>query len=136
MYPEFLVNIDQTNIIYQLTGGNMYKLIGLKQVFIVGWEEKCAYTLLTSISTGGDFLPFHVVYDEKTKSSLLLSKALSYNKVLGMSFQFVWSNTDTYWSTFKTMCTYIDRILVLFWMEKKQQQGVPLDQPCILQLDC
>ncbi|KAG1898796.1 uncharacterized protein F5891DRAFT_1190586 [Suillus fuscotomentosus] len=30
----------------------------------------------------------------------------------------------------------INGILVPFWMAKKQQQGVPLDQPCILQLDC
>ncbi|KAG1860554.1 hypothetical protein C8R48DRAFT_544650, partial [Suillus tomentosus] len=135
-YPEFLVNIDQINIIYQPAGGNTYELIGSKQVSIVGREEKRACTLLTGISAGGDLLPFHVVYDGKTKRSLPSSKAPSYNEALGMNFQFVWSNTDTYWSTFETMCTYVDGILVPFWMEKKRQRGVPLDQPCILQLDC
>ncbi|KAG2353986.1 hypothetical protein BDR07DRAFT_1382639 [Suillus spraguei] len=39
-YPEFLVNIDQTNVVYQPTKGCTYERIGSKQVAIVGQEEK------------------------------------------------------------------------------------------------
>lgn len=135
-YPEFLVNIDQTNVIYQPAKGCTYERIGSKQVAIVGQEEKRAFTLLVGISAAGDLLPFHIVHDGKSKRSLPSPNAPCYNEALELKFQFVFSNTDTYWATFETMCTYVTGILVPFWIEKKQQRGVPLNQPCILQLDC
>ncbi|KAG2343785.1 hypothetical protein BDR05DRAFT_883749, partial [Suillus weaverae] len=136
-YPEFLVNIDQTNVIYQPAKGCTYEHIGLKQVAIVGQEEKkCAFTLLVGISAAGDLLAFHIVHDGKSKHSLPSPNAPCYNEALELKFQFVFSNIDTYCATFETMCTYVTGILVPFWIEKKQQQGVPLNQPCILQLNC
>ncbi|KAF8835885.1 hypothetical protein BDN67DRAFT_992295 [Paxillus ammoniavirescens] len=109
-HAEFLVNIDQTNIVYQLANAHTYEVVGAKQVTIIGQEDKCACTLLVRISAAGDLLPWQ--------------------------FQFDPSHTATCWSTYNTMCMYVTDILVPFWNEKKQKLGVPLDQPCILQLDC
>ncbi|KIK96169.1 hypothetical protein PAXRUDRAFT_66134, partial [Paxillus rubicundulus Ve08.2h10] len=55
------VNINQTNIVYQPGNGQTYKVIGSKQVAIVGQEEKCACTLLIGISAGGCLLPWQIV---------------------------------------------------------------------------
>jgi hypothetical protein len=134
--PEFLVNIDQTNIVYQPASGYTYEVIGSKQVDVVGQEEKRACTLLTGISAAGDLLPLQIVLVGKSKRSLPSVHAPAYDEALQMKFQFVFSKTDTYWSTFETMCMYVTDILVPFWMQKKEELGAPPDQPCILQLDC
>lgn len=135
-FPQFLVNIDQTNIVYQPASGYTYEVIGSKQVSMIGQEEKRACTLLAGISAAGDLLPWQIIVVGKTKCSLPSACARSYDEAMNLKFQFAFSKTDTYWSTFETMCMYVTDILVPFWMEKKEELGVPPDQPCILQLDC
>ncbi|KAG2065560.1 hypothetical protein BDR04DRAFT_1032462, partial [Suillus decipiens] len=105
-------------------------------VIMIGQEEKRACTLLAGISAADDLLPWQILMTGKSKCSLSSIHAHSYDEAMSLKFQFAFSKTNTYWSTFEMMCMYVTDILVLFWMEKKEELGVPPDQPCILQLNC
>jgi hypothetical protein len=131
--PQFYVNIDQTNVIYQTTNSRTFEERGSKQVAVVGQEEKRAFTLVVGISAAGDLLPFQVIYTGKTARSLPTLARRNEAEGLGIKFEF--SGTDTYWSTFELMCKYISTILVPYWMHQKELADVPLDQECVLQLD-
>ncbi|KIK81333.1 hypothetical protein PAXRUDRAFT_126380, partial [Paxillus rubicundulus Ve08.2h10] len=132
---SFHVNIDQTNIIYQPANNYIYEISGSKQVAVVGQEEKCACTLVCGVSNSGELLPFQIILQGKSKHSLPSPKSPGYEEAAKLSCKFVVSNTDTYWSTFETMCSHVSDILVPFWNEKKKCVNAPADQPCILQLN-
>ncbi|KIK91472.1 hypothetical protein PAXRUDRAFT_149437, partial [Paxillus rubicundulus Ve08.2h10] len=122
----FHVNIDQTNIIYQPVNNYTYEKLSSRQVAVAGQEEKCACTLVCGASNDGDLLPFQIILQGKSNRSLLSPKAMGFDDATKLKFQF---------STFETMCSYVTAMLVPFWTEKKHHLNVPLDQPCILQLD-
>jgi hypothetical protein len=58
------------NIIYQATNSSTYEEKGLRQVSIVGQEEKHTFTLVVGISAVGDLLAFQVIYGGKTQQSV------------------------------------------------------------------
>ncbi|KIK82151.1 hypothetical protein PAXRUDRAFT_154433 [Paxillus rubicundulus Ve08.2h10] len=141
--PSFYVNIDQTNVVYQPPSSSTYDEIGAKQVAVIGQEEKCAFSLVVGISAAGDLLPFQVIYQGKSKRSLPSTKAPEYNftvfchdKAINIGLKFEYSNTDTYWSTYELMCSYVNTILIPYWTKEKLAFNAPTDQECLLQLDC
>jgi DDE superfamily endonuclease len=134
-HPAFLVNIDQTNIIYQATNSSTYEEKGSKQVSIVGQEEKRAFTLVVGISAAGHLLPFQAIYGGKTQRSVPSNRAARRAEADALGIKLEFSNTDTYWSTFDLMCKYVDTILVPYWMRQKEIAKVSPDQECVLQLD-
>ncbi|KAG1866364.1 hypothetical protein C8R48DRAFT_600290, partial [Suillus tomentosus] len=59
----FLVNIDQTNIIYQPSNTSTFEVTGSKQVVVLGQEEKRAFTIVNGISAKGHVLPLQLIYE-------------------------------------------------------------------------
>jgi hypothetical protein len=114
-HPSFLVNIDQTNVIYQATGDHTYEEKGSKQVSAVGEEEKRAFTLVVGISASGDLLPFQAIYGGKTSRSLPSRYATKREEAEALGFKLEFSGTDTYWSTFELMCKYVVRLQMQIW---------------------
>ncbi|KAK7676989.1 hypothetical protein QCA50_020018 [Cerrena zonata] len=109
---ELRVNIDQTQVVISGGSGYTYETIGSKQVSATGHEEKRAFTVLVGVSASGEVLPFQTIWHGKT-SKVLPTKDAPYRKEadeIGM----VWeaSQTDTYWSTFATMCSYLDECIL------------------------
>ncbi|KAH7903348.1 hypothetical protein BJ138DRAFT_1194697, partial [Hygrophoropsis aurantiaca] len=113
----------------------MFEDKGSRQVAIVGQEEKRAFTLVVGISAADDLLPFQAIYQGKSKCSTPSCNSPCYDEAVDLGFRLEYSNTDTYWSTFDLMCSYINNIAVPYWEVKKQQFAAPHDQECILQLD-
>lgn len=134
-HPSFYVNIDQTNVIYQPANTSTYEVKGSKQVAVLGQDEKQAFTTLVGISAAGDALPFQIIYCGKTKCSLPATTSAQHKEAQQLGFEFCFSNTDTYWSTFDLMCSYVSDILVPYWTRQKELVGAPPDQECLLQLD-
>ena len=60
--PCFIVNSDQTQVVYAPGASITYEEVGSKQVSIVGAEEKRAFTLVVGVSLNGEALPFQAVY--------------------------------------------------------------------------
>lgn len=135
--PKFLiVNSDQTGVQYSAGGAETYAAIGSKQVEVVGKDEKRSFTLMVGISMSGEVLPFQVVYAGMTHRSLPTSSAPDYTKATEeLKFLFETSGNETYWSTMKTMQSYVTKILVPYFESHRQQLGLP-NQLCIWQIDC
>ncbi|KZP02799.1 hypothetical protein FIBSPDRAFT_769955 [Athelia psychrophila] len=131
----FDVNIDQTQITLQPGTTSTYEERGSKQVAVLGAEEKRAFTLVVGLSASGDLLPYQAIYRGKTIKSLPSPSSPGYAECIALGFQFEFSSTDTYWSTFATMCTYVNNILVPYWNTQKERVGASPDQECILRLD-
>ena len=129
------INIDQTQVV--IAGGNdyTYETIGSSQVSAVGHEEKRAFTVVVGIAASGDVLPFQVVW--KGMTSAVLPKATTPHRRQAdeIGIQWVPSGTRTYWSTFETMCSYVNDIVAPYSNDQKERLGLPQDQECILQLD-
>ncbi|KAG2348488.1 hypothetical protein BDR05DRAFT_874926, partial [Suillus weaverae] len=126
-HPSFYVNIDQTNIIYQPANTSTYEVKGSKQVTVLGQHKKQAFTTLIGISAASDALPFQIIYCGKMKCSLPVMMSMQYKEAQKLRFEFCYSNTDTYWSNFDLMCSYVLDILVPYWMHQKELIGAPPD---------
>ncbi|KIO18300.1 hypothetical protein M407DRAFT_84106, partial [Tulasnella calospora MUT 4182] len=60
--PCFIINADQTQVVYYSGTQKTYAPRGSKQVAVVGQEEKRAFTLMVAVSQDGSVLPFQAVY--------------------------------------------------------------------------
>ncbi|KAF7798423.1 hypothetical protein EIP86_009644 [Pleurotus ostreatoroseus] len=133
--PELRINIDQAQVLLLEIGNRTYEQMGSSQVSVLGHEEKRAFTLLVGVSACGEVLPFQAIWKGKTAASLPSSTARMRAEADQLGFRFESSKTDTYWSTFETMCSYIDHILTPYLDRKKRELGLSHDHMAILQLD-
>ena len=132
----FLVNSDQTGAQYLSGALETYAPTGSKQVEVVGKDEHRAFTLMVGISMSGEVLPFQAVYAGKTSGSLPTSSAPNYNKAVEeLKFCFESSGNDTYWSTMKTMQSYVINILAPYFESHRKKLNLP-NQLCVWQIDC
>ena len=108
------INSDQMQVIYAPGNHMMWAPIGAKQVSLVGADEKCTFTLMTSVAANGTILPFQAIYSRLTKASL--STLGSLQKDLDKEgFCIKFSGTRTYWSNQSTMCNFIIYILTPYF---------------------
>ena len=88
------------------------------------------------ISMSGEVLPFQAIYSGTTDRSLPTKNAPSYTKATEeLKFLFESSGNNTYWSTIKTMQSYVANILVPYFESHRKQLNLP-NQLCIWQIDC
>lgn len=132
---ELIVNIDQAQVVLQDTSGRTYETTGSGQVSVIGLEEKRAFTVLAGVSSNGAALPFQVIWKGKTGASLPSASSPGYAEAVKLGIRFEYSNTDTYWSTYETMCSYVTNILVPYFMSIKIKLKLSPDHECILLLD-
>jgi len=111
-HPDFRVNMDQTQVVYQMGGGLTFEVIGSSQVPVLGLEEKRAFTLVVAISSAGHLLPFQAVFQGKTKQVVPSINAPQRAEADQLGFCFEYSGTQTYWSNFTTMKAWVTKILV------------------------
>ena len=131
-----LVNSDQTGARYSSGALETYAPTGSKQVEVVGKDEHRAFTLMVGISMSGEVLPFQAVYAGKTSGSLPTSSAPNYKKAVEeLKFCFESSGNDTYWSTMKTMQSYVINILAPYFESHRKKLNLP-NQLCVWQIDC
>ncbi|KAF5347663.1 hypothetical protein D9758_014853 [Tetrapyrgos nigripes] len=135
MLPEFIVNSDQTNVIYAPGDKMTWGESGAKQVELLGGEEKQAFTVMVSVCLDGRVLPFQAIYSGKTKVSCPSPSSPSYGKAISAGFQFEPSGTSTYWSNHETMHTYVNNILVPHFSHAKAAAGRPESQKTLWMLD-
>jgi hypothetical protein len=112
-----------------------YAAIGAEQVSVVGEEEKCAFTVMTSVSNSGVLLPFQAVYMGKSTRSCPNKSANSYGDAERAGFHFEFSGTGTYWSNAKTMRSFVNDILAPLFAKQKEALDLPPSQKCIWQID-
>jgi hypothetical protein len=133
-HPAFRVNMDQTQVIYQMGGGLTFDVIGVSQVPVLGLEEKRAFTLVVAVSASGDLLPFQAIFQGKTNQSTPSQQAPRQDEANRQGFRFEYSGTRTYWSNIATMKAWVTKILEPYWCSKMVEYDI-VSQECVLQLD-
>ncbi|KZP08147.1 hypothetical protein FIBSPDRAFT_761870, partial [Athelia psychrophila] len=98
---------------------------GSKQVPIIGAEEKCAMTIVASVSASGVLLPWQAVYEGKTARSLPKKSAKNYKEEEAVGIHFEWSGNSSYWSTHKTMHELVNDIITPYFDGQKEKLGLP-----------
>ncbi|KAG8705120.1 hypothetical protein FRC08_001834 [Ceratobasidium sp. 394] len=131
-----IVNVDQTQVVYSSGDQKTWTTAGERQINVLGTEDKRAFTLMVGVSGSGALLPFQAIYSGKSTRSVPDSNSPGYSEAQRLGFLLDYSNTNTYWSTFDTMCRWVRKILVPYFRAQQQKNKLPPDQRCILQLDC
>ncbi|KJA29084.1 hypothetical protein HYPSUDRAFT_104579, partial [Hypholoma sublateritium FD-334 SS-4] len=135
IHASLYVNSDQTQIIYAPGNSMTWAPTGSKQVSIVGAEEKRAFTLMVSVASDGEVLPFQAIYHGLSNRSLPNQNAPHYQDAIRCGFVLEFSGTKTYWSNHKTMHTFVNEILAPYFARRKAELGLPANQKCLWQID-
>jgi hypothetical protein len=130
------VNTDQMQLVYQQGSGSTWTEHGIKQVATVGQEEKCAFTLVPSISASSVLLPMQAVFGSRTEASCPSPSAQRYQEAIGLGYSMVSSRTATYWSNHETMHQLVDDIIAPYFDAKKRELRLPSLQVSIWKIDC
>ncbi|TFY81041.1 hypothetical protein EWM64_g2978 [Hericium alpestre] len=131
-------NTDQTNSLLGAAAKQTYDETGVKQVAVVGMEEKHAFTLVVGVTASGEALPFQAIYKGKTSQSLPVKTPFNskhWKRVQELGFLLEPSGNDTYWSTMDTMKSYVNYILTPYFAKAHTAHGDPEDQLVIWQID-
>jgi hypothetical protein len=126
------VNTDQTHVIYSAGTSETYAPRGLKQVEVVGKDEKWGFMLVVGISMSGEVQPFQAIYAGKTNCSLPSPETPNCQKateVLKFCFE---SGGNSHWSMLSAIKSYGEHILSPYLNSHKQDPN----QICIWQIDC
>jgi hypothetical protein len=133
--PQLLVNTDQTQVVYAQGSKLTWARTGSHQVTVIGKDEKCAFTVVVSVLNSGELLPFQAIYQGYSSRSCPSESAPDYDVATAAGFRFEFSKTKTYWSTHKTMHSFVEKILVPYLSEQKAKLGLPESQKSIWQID-
>lgn len=135
IHPCFIVNSDQTQVLYSAGNKLTWAPTNSKQVSVVGVDEKRAFTLMAGVSLNGEALSFQAIYQGMNpKKSLPQGDVPGYAEAAELGFRLELSRTKTYWSTFGTMKTYVIFILAPFFEHWRLHHGRP-KQKCIWNID-
>ncbi|RXW18423.1 hypothetical protein EST38_g7441 [Candolleomyces aberdarensis] len=129
------VNSDQTQVVYAPGDKMTYAEAGSKQVPVVGVEEKRAFTVMVSVSSDGQLLPFQAIYEGKTERVLPSKEATGRRECDELGIQFVPSGTGTYWSNQATMKSFVEDVLVPYFNRQRTCLNLPPSQKALWQID-
>ena len=119
---ELLFNWDQTGVkLIPVSSWTMAES-GLKQIPVVGLEDKREITVVLAATATSTLLPPQVIYQGKTSGC--------HAKV---TFPEKWHIThrDTHWSTERTMLEYIESIIISYVTSTRLALDLPEDQPAL-----
>lgn len=134
--PSFIINADQTGIVYAQGTERTYAERGAKQVAVVGTEEKRAFTLMVTLSQSGDLLPFQAIYTGKDpRRSLPKPSSPGYQEAVDLGFRFEVSGNESHWATQESMRNWMTFIVVPYFNQQKELHGAPSSQRCIAYID-
>ncbi|MCG8621549.1 MAG: hypothetical protein MJE68_06055 [Proteobacteria bacterium] len=99
---------------------------GAKRIEIAGVEDKRQITAVFAATAVGDFLPIQVIYQGKTAASLPT-----------FTFPDDWSimYTPNRWANEQTTKAYIEKIILPYVKEKRQQLGLEDDHSALVIFD-
>ena len=135
--PSGLVaNSDQMQMVLQQGCNTTYAPKNSKQVTTLGSEEKCALTVLVTLTNDGLLLPFQMIHKGNMSQSLPSKNCRSMKEALENGFLFESSKTSTYWSTQATMQNFVNTVLAPYFKKVKTMNRLPHSQCSLWLIDC
>ena len=125
---DLVFNWDQTGIQLVPTGEWTMHQAKDKIILIAHSDDKHQITGIFAVTATGKYFPPQLIYKEKTERC--------HPKVAIPAGWDVW-HSDNHWSTEDTMVRYIEKIIVLFVNERREELKLPKSQPAALAIfDC
>ena len=123
---QLIINWDQTGVKLVPVSSWTMAEEGVKQVPVVGKDDKREITALLAATASGKLLPPQLIYQGKTTGC--------HPKV---TFPEKWNVThsDNHWSTEKTMLEYLDCVIIPYVVETRNALDLPEDQPALALFD-
>ncbi|KAF5321301.1 hypothetical protein D9619_000198 [Psilocybe cf. subviscida] len=132
---ELIVNSDQTQVLYAPGNKLTWAERGLKQVQVLGGEEKRAFTVMISVSSDGKLLPLQAIYSGKSRRSRPSPNSPCHKELLDAGCLIQESGTSTYWSNIATMKDFVNGILSPYFELQKTSLGLPPSQKSLWIID-
>ncbi|KAF6746488.1 hypothetical protein DFP72DRAFT_747080, partial [Ephemerocybe angulata] len=133
--PALFINSDQTQAVYAPGDKMTWNKTGVKQVRMVGLEEKRAFTVVVSVASDGTALPFQAIYTGKSPVSVPSASAPDYDNLVGAGCKLVYSDTSTYWSNQATMRQLVEDIIEPYIARVKARLKLPQWAKCLWTID-
>ena len=127
--------MDQTQGVFAPRNKLRYAEIGVKQVSLVGAEEKCAFTIMVSVANDGTLLPFQAIYEGLTKRSTPPPESPHYDNVINAGILLEFSGPQTYWSNLTMIKSYVSKILDPYFQSVRERLGLPPTQKALWKID-
>lgn len=123
---DLTINWDQTGIHYVPVGSWTMDKEGSKRVEIAGVDDKRQITAVFAGSLTGDFLPPQLIYKGTTQRCLPT-----------VQFPSGWHITcsENHWSNESTMKAYIEKILLPYVRDKREELKLAADYPALVIFD-
>ena len=123
---DLILNWDQTGVNLIPGGDWTMDAKGSKQVKITGLNDKRQITALLTISKSGELLPPQIIYKGTTEQC-------------HPKYQFPksWNiyHSENHWSTTNTMLQYIEKVLIPYVSDKRDELDLPLKHPALAIFD-
>jgi hypothetical protein len=134
IHQSLVINADQTAVVL-IPGANQrtYNEKGVKQVSLLGLEEKRALTVLLATSADGKVLPAQEVWFGKTVASLPTPTARAESESEGFLFS---TNPKNHWSNEATMYDFFLKLYGPYRSAMIQEHHLPIDSKVLVYLDC
>ena len=121
---ELIINWNQTSVDVVPASNWTMNLRGEKQVPVKGTDDKRQYTSLLACTLSGQLLPPQIIYQGKTDQC----------HPHGVKWPQDWdvTHTETHWSTSESMLRYLDKIIVPYVEQTRQDLGLPNARPLLI----
>ncbi|GAQ88167.1 hypothetical protein KFL_004060010 [Klebsormidium nitens] len=131
--PELVVNSDQTGVHLRPSSDLTYEQKNVKEVKILGKEDKRQITCVVSSSAGGEVLPLQCVFEGKTSAVEPQGVEATIAKAKGFDL----THSANHWSNQETSMWFVERVLVPWHAKKCAELGRnALVQKMIWLVDC
>ena len=135
-HPCFIINWDQTGCVLVPASKYIYSNIKVKQVPIVGHDEKRQITAVVASTLEGEMLPLQLIFTGQDKNKQERRSVPKLNEITTKRVR-GWHLTQTYnhWSSLESMKDYI-RLIIKPWVDEKARVHNVRLPHVILLIDC
>jgi len=90
---------------------------------------------MVSVANDGTLLPFQAIYTGLSVASCPSKLAAYYDKVMNVGMLLEHSGTGTYWSNIVMIQSFVDNILLPYFVSKRNVLNLPPTQKALWQID-
>ncbi len=114
------------------TSNTTREMMGVKEVAILGGDDKRQITGVLAVAADGTVLPPQLIFQGSTPGCLPFPLIRGQAKFAGWS----WAYTSNHWANLGTMQQYVREIIVPYFQRRISQASLPSHQKCVILMDC
>jgi hypothetical protein len=129
VHPSLVINMDQTGVHLAPVDNRTYESQGVKEVRVIGAEDKRQITACVASSLDGDLLPLQLIFQGKTNACHPPVTASAREARVHLT------HSENHWSNQETMQQYVSEVLLPYAERCMLAHTLPGDSHIVLVLD-